>query len=83
MVREFPARNKTERKRQSARELGLYSRGYGGKGDEAREGLAAPRKLACLLVLVGGAEQGPASRAAWPNQRQARSSGPAPAHAAV
>lgn len=42
VVREFPARTKTERKRQSARELGLYSQGYGGKGEGARGGRTAP-----------------------------------------
>lgn len=37
VAREFPARNKTQRKRRSARESG-----YGGKGEGAHGGLAAP-----------------------------------------
>lgn len=42
MPKELPARNETERKRQNAVELGLYSQGYGGRGEGARGGLAVP-----------------------------------------
>lgn len=42
MAKELPAMNETERKRQSAVELGLSSQGYGGKGEGARRGPVAP-----------------------------------------